>query len=205
MINQSGHHSRCGWGQGITANDDVIVIYPEIITDNPLKAKNVVRYLLNIPGKVNGRKFEGFNKNDLIISYDEKYSLDLSNQILTIHSIYENCFNYNNEEKNIEYTYWIGKGKFTYLDCLKDAIKITYSWPKSREELAEILKRTKTFVTFDDCTSLTEEARRCNCIVKCFKDNQLQESEFIKILSLEEEQEQFQNFLNLCKEKFLLE
>ena len=33
-----------------TAQDDEIVIYPEIVFGNPLKAKKVVRYILNVPG-----------------------------------------------------------------------------------------------------------------------------------------------------------
>ena len=51
---------------------DAIVIYPEITFGNPLRAKNVVRWLLNKPGRMDG-PIE-FGNKDLIFYYHEQFN-----------------------------------------------------------------------------------------------------------------------------------
>jgi hypothetical protein len=45
-----------------------IVIYPEIISNNPANAKNVVRYFLNKPGNIFGNKID-IHPRDFLLSY----------------------------------------------------------------------------------------------------------------------------------------
>ena len=52
-------------------NKNPIVVYPEIISGNPLNADCVVRYLLNYPGLIGGEKDEKYGNCDLIFSYSE--------------------------------------------------------------------------------------------------------------------------------------
>ncbi len=50
------------------ANREPIVVYPEIVTANPLKACNVVRYLLNIPGFLSSEPVE-WQATDLVYTH----------------------------------------------------------------------------------------------------------------------------------------
>ena len=45
-----------------------IVIYPEVVADNPMKLRHVVRYLLNVPGRINPRPIRWL-QSDLIYSF----------------------------------------------------------------------------------------------------------------------------------------
>ena len=47
-----------------------IVIYPEIISNNPANAKNVIRYFLNKPGNVIGNKID-IQPRDFLLSYQK--------------------------------------------------------------------------------------------------------------------------------------
>lgn len=55
----------------ISQQDDVITIYPEVISGNPFNAKNVVRYVLYYPGWHAGDK--NYSDNEFIITYDNEY------------------------------------------------------------------------------------------------------------------------------------
>jgi hypothetical protein len=46
-----------------------IVIYPEIISGNPLKGKRVVRYLLNKPGRTGKATLEDYGKDDYFLHF----------------------------------------------------------------------------------------------------------------------------------------
>jgi hypothetical protein len=56
--------------------DRSIVIYPEITTGNPLRARHVVRYLLNRPGFFNGRGMESYGASEYFIHFAEEFRLE---------------------------------------------------------------------------------------------------------------------------------
>ncbi|NTW17510.1 MAG: hypothetical protein HGA41_08660, partial [Syntrophaceae bacterium] len=49
--------------------EEDIVVYPEIVPGNPLNAKKVVRYILNVPGKLGGDK--EYDKNEILVAHSE--------------------------------------------------------------------------------------------------------------------------------------
>lgn len=53
-------------------NDDAIVVYPEITIGNPLNAKNVVRWILNKPGKLGGDGIYG--KEDIVFYLSDAFT-----------------------------------------------------------------------------------------------------------------------------------
>jgi hypothetical protein len=55
----------------IAIEDNVITIYPEVISGNPFNAKNVVRYVLYYPGWHAGDK--EYNENELVVTYNHEY------------------------------------------------------------------------------------------------------------------------------------
>ncbi len=53
-------------------SDDTIVIYPEVIEGNPLKAKNVVRYFLNREGLASGNRVNP-SPDDFILAFNAMF------------------------------------------------------------------------------------------------------------------------------------
>ena len=51
----------------LQAGREPIVVYPEIVSGNPRRAKSVVRYVLNVPGLIGGDKT--FADTELIYAY----------------------------------------------------------------------------------------------------------------------------------------
>jgi len=141
--------------------DDDIVVYPEIIRGNPLNAKRVVRYILNVPGKLGGDT--EYDKNDILVAYTEEFSA-YSNGVWLEIPIIEDFFCDRGYERTIDCV-WVGKGVNTHHPATADCLEITYKWPKKRRELAELLNRTRTFYSYDHRTHLLTEATLCGCTV----------------------------------------
>src|SRR5439155_5957130 len=51
-----------------------IVIYPEVVAGNPLKAKQVVRYLLNKPGYFTGVGMETYGTDDFYVHFADEFA-----------------------------------------------------------------------------------------------------------------------------------
>jgi len=149
----------------VTNND--IVIYPELVFGNPLKAKNVIRWLLNKPGFFTGETFYG--ANELYFKFDHGlvndfyfYGSTLSNNILNIlHVPYEIYNEKNTQEPRVGVAYSIRKDKIkpkTYHP--EDAILID---GLSHEEIAKIFKRVKQFISYDAYSAYSSFASLCGC------------------------------------------
>jgi tetratricopeptide (TPR) repeat protein len=147
--------------------DDDIVVYPEIISGNPLRAKRVVRYILNEPGKLGGDK--EYDKSEILVAYTEYFSRHSNGVYLEI-PIIEEFFTNKGYERTIN-CFWVGKGENTNHPATIGCIEITYQWPANRRELAELLNKTRIFYSYDDCTHLLTEAMLCGCSIKIIKDN----------------------------------
>ncbi|MFA6102164.1 MAG: hypothetical protein WCV67_03190 [Victivallaceae bacterium] len=160
LLNQAGYNAICT-KQCQKIKGDTIVIYPEITRGNPFKAKYIVRYILNAPGRLGGPS--SFAKSDLLVAYSPDLSGYAQGEILTVNVI-EDFFCYNGETKSLDYFYK-GKGINTEHPAIQGLAEITPQWPASRLELSDILKKTRTLYTYDNYTCLISEAIRCGCNV----------------------------------------
>jgi len=138
-----------------------IVIYPEVVTGNPLKAKRVVRYILNIPGKLAGTRH--YAKNELLIAYNADLMTFSNGKILQVPSI-EPFFYCDDTVKNIDAVY-IGRGKDLHLHP-QNCVYITKNFPATRKEVAQFLRSVKMLYTYDSFTVIIHEAILCGCQVK---------------------------------------
>jgi hypothetical protein len=159
------------WNAPYPVNEDDVVVYPEIISGNPLKGKRVVRYILNEPGKLGGDKEYG--GEDILVAYDEGLAQFVRNpdDILRMPCV-EDFFTNTHCERTID-CYWVGKGEFSPHHAVQHAVEINYQWPWRRRELAALLNRTRTLYSYDHRTALILEAALCGCEIKEVRGGQI--------------------------------
>jgi hypothetical protein len=151
----------------VTESD--IVIYPEVEWDrNPLGIKNVVRYILyfpkcKIPAAEYCMPFHEYLFDSCCQSYMGQLTKD---NILLIPGIEPNLFE-KGSNKSIDSCYFVGKGLSNYPSCHLpgNSIEINAGSPATRIGLADLLKKTKVFYSFDHQTALCTEAALCGCEV----------------------------------------
>ena len=145
--------------------DEGIVIYPEVITGNPLKALRVVRYVLNSEGFVGGNKMNA-SDDDFILAYSSVYHA-APHAILT-KICHHAVFNTENTlpvmDRKMDMTY-IGKG-VTHGECyvVPGSVELTRQWPKNKAELAVLLKNTRYLYTWDYHSQTVTDALLCGAI-----------------------------------------
>lgn len=144
-----------------------IIIYPEVIYGNPLGFRNVVRYVLNVPGFLAGDK--EYHDSELVFSWNKSY---LDNVPLLKFDLIDTSLFYKTDEEKDICCFFVHKGgKCRDIPELKDCTEITMTWPETREELAALLRRTKILYSYDDNSSLLEEAHFCGSDVKIVKED----------------------------------
>ncbi|MCC4236779.1 WavQ [Vibrio anguillarum] len=145
----------------------VIVVYPEITSGNPLNAKNVVRWLLHQPTHFSGQAKYG--KNELIFKFNsaiKDFSLPnskTSEQELKV--IYYPTDLYNEEgvqpyQERTLTCHAIRKGKHKPKVHSEESILID---SLSHEEVAHLFKQAKRFISYDDYTAYSIFANLCGC------------------------------------------
>jgi hypothetical protein len=147
-----------------------IAVYPEIIRGNPFGAKHVVRWALNVPGYLAGEA--RYDPSDVVFTWDRKY-LDLPDDRILKVNIFEDFIVNKGLDRQGD-CFWMGKG--SKRGCVvgpevSGMEEITGAYPKSREELIELLNRKNCLYTYDDCTSLSYEALLCGCRVILLPEN----------------------------------
>jgi hypothetical protein len=145
------------------------VIYPEVISGNPLNAENVIRYILNEPGKIGGDKV--YDSNEVIWVHNNGLAqFALEGHILQTPHVELDLFKNNNLARNGT-CFWVGKGQDIARIPELEELEITYEYPGSRIELAYIFNIKEVFYTYDDFTCMMDEARLCGCPVVLLNDN----------------------------------
>ncbi|GGW58857.1 WavQ [Alishewanella tabrizica] len=144
--------------------DDFIVVYPEVVFGNPLRAKNVVRWLLHQPGFHEKRFY--FSSGELIFKFNSAIkdfsfpgSCTSPNELKVIHYPLE-YYNLSNASKNRSgYAYCIrkGKGKAFIKDHSGDILIDNLS----HEEVSKIFKKVEFFVSYDTYTAYSIFAVLC--------------------------------------------
>ncbi|MBD9424676.1 WavQ [Pseudomonas sp. PDM15] len=146
--------------------DDFVVVYPEIVFGNPLKAKNVVRWFLHRPGFHTGVVYYGqgelhFDFNDFARGFQYPGAMISELRLMITHfpfEIYnENCALPAGERKGVAYCVRKGEDK-TGLHLIDEGIKID---GMSHAEIAEVFKRVRTFISYDSYTAFSVFAAIC--------------------------------------------
>ncbi|WP_150430535.1 glycosyltransferase [Dechloromonas sp. CZR5] len=160
-----------------------IVVYPEIIPDNPLAAHRVVRYLLNTPGVVNGQTPD-WDDDDLIFSFGaEILPAGMKAEIMEVPLINARIYNLEGTDDRQR------SGALVFINRYLDrggilspvtaqALEISYRVPaRSPEELAALYKRASVLYTYEPSTACFE-ALLCGCPVVYLQNELLLPSPF---------------------------
>lgn len=154
-----------------------IVVYPDVTLGNPLKAKCVVRYLLHYAGFFGGSSH--FPDSDLIFTYTKKIAINsnIKNHNILFMPISDTKIFYPPSAgfKRSGSCFYAPKYKGfggKLFDLTNNSIEITRDLPDSQtaEEVAEILRKSEVFYTYED-TSLITEAILCDCPVVLLKND----------------------------------
>jgi len=143
---------------------DGIVVYPEIISDNPLRSPRVVRWLLNRPGYITGQQIN-FMPDDYVVTFSS--IIDPTKPVFQISTPLHELFNPHFLPAKTEQLYYVGKGDPSQRVPTMELFKteITRTWPSTQHELADLLRRARVLFTYDTLSSLNLEATLCGTLV----------------------------------------
>ena len=167
--------------------EDNIVIYPEVIISNPLKATKIVRYFGNKQGVLTG-EITPISPNDFILAHS-KTLIENPNHILFfayINPVFNDTGTNIAENRCVD-LYYYGKGSiYTKPEPVEGAIEITRQWPSKKKDLALLLRNTRFFYTYDVWSNINLEAVLCGAVPiflcdKPFTDNEIDSSELGKL------------------------
>ena len=133
--------------------ENAIHVYPEIVTGNPSGSSRVVWWLLNHAER-EGLKFVW---NPSIGPWP----------VLAVPHIESDIF-YPGDGPRSGVVVWGGKNGVQYEP--EGARRITYDWPSSRTELADLLRGSEYLLSFDTYSAVVHEATLCGCPVVVVDD-----------------------------------
>ncbi len=147
--------------------ENAIVIYPETVKGNPLRVRNVVRWVLFYPGKLGG--CSTYHSSETVFTWD---SLFLKNvPILFIPWLDTHLF-YDAGLPKTQNCYFVHKGgQFRVVPETEGLIKIDLNFPKKRSELAHLLQTTDILYSYDSCSAILDEAIVCGAKVKIITED----------------------------------
>ncbi len=149
-------------------NDDDICIYTDFITDNPLKARSVVRYLLNKPYTLTGKGIN-YGPYDYLLAYSGLVSDTLPRCFIIKNEIdlFERLrFGNRDLSKVVLYFGKVDESKIienyrrirSIIKNYKIVEIITRKEPDSRTETLKLLSDSSLLISFDPLTNLNYEA-----------------------------------------------
>ena len=138
---------------------DSVVIYPEIITGNPLKSPKVVRYFLNREGFIKKGVPINPGVNDFFLSWSYLYH-ENPNHILRFDEQFISADDkfLPISSRQIDCSY-IGKGaKYGTCTPTPNTVEITRTWPENKSDYEDLLKKTRFLYTWDSATAVIADA-----------------------------------------------
>jgi hypothetical protein len=177
----------------IAIQDDVITIYPEVISGNPFNAKNVVRYVLYYPGWHAGDK--EYSDDELIITYNNEYVKDTKYDnafVLTVLNPKLNIMK-NNDKKRNKIGLLVRKCKdFEYKMNLLNEYKHLLKLPvisiddeinkcTDLRNLSKIYNTISLFISFDPHSYHSIMAALCGCTSVVIPSKEISNEEFYNV------------------------
>jgi hypothetical protein len=144
-------------------NTKTVVIYPEIISGNPLNAKNIVRWLLHKPGFHTGKI--NYGKNDIYFFYQVIFNDPTLNpyddHLLSVLWVRDDIYKKTNFGKRKGSCYMLRKGKNRKI--IHDVENSILLDGKSHIEVAKAMNECEYFISYDMETMYSQYAVLCGC------------------------------------------
>jgi hypothetical protein len=144
--------------------EGAVIIYPEIVAGNPLKARCVIRWFLNSPGVISGKI--DFGKQDLFFYYQNHFNDWQLNphedRHLNVSELKSDVYREANAGDREGQCYMVRKGRNRELDYHESGAKKVDGL--SHEDLAKIFNECKYFICYDLYTMYCRYAAMCGCI-----------------------------------------
>lgn len=221
---QLGHDSRVMEWENLTNYDsESIVIYPEVVIDNPLGASRVVRYFMHMDSYITGNKVQS-SSNDFILAWTSLYYPN-AHSLLSKYFI-NNEFNDINTkpvlDRSLDCT-WFHKARYHQgYEVVPGTISIGANGALSKQGLADLLRQTRILYTYDILSNLVYEAIFCGVLVvplswKPFSPEQIkgynelefpyvtiQDNNIIIPMDYSQQRQDFINRVNLSTKNYLI-
>lgn len=143
--------------------DEFVVIYPEIVSGNPLNAKNVVRWLLHKPGFHTGEI--NYGKNDIYFFYQVIFNDSTLNpyddHLLTVLWVRDEIYKQTNFGERKGVCYMLRKGKNRKI--IHDTENSILLDGRSHDEVAKAMNECEYFISYDMETMYSQYAVLCGC------------------------------------------
>jgi hypothetical protein len=144
---------------------DAIVVYPEIISGNPLGAKNIARYFLNKSGAISGVPVD-VQETDYVIAYSRSYYSNPKQLLYRIAcpDTFHDRDTAHFADRKLDLSY-VGKGAF-YTACgkVRNTTEITRDWPAEKADLLGLLRSCRYFFSWDDLSGTNLDAALCGAV-----------------------------------------
>jgi hypothetical protein len=162
---------------------DVIAIYPEIESGNPVMTDRIVRYILNVPG-VMGKGIPGtnsfipgpttFDKREKLYYFSRMFGeVQDENHYLFLPVINLHVFKDLKKKRN-KTCFLVGKGYNTHKHQ-QDSIELTRKIAEDQDQLNDLLNECHTFYCYDKLTAMMEVSRLAGCKVEYYGDYTMKE------------------------------
>ncbi|RZL04453.1 MAG: hypothetical protein EOP36_00105 [Rubrivivax sp.] len=141
---------------------DAIVIYPEIISGNPLRAKRVVRWFLNKPGRLNVHT--NYSPDDLCFCYQETFNdpeLNPEGRQLIIISVMDDVYKQTHFGPRSGTCYILRKGRHRVVDPA--ALDGPIIDGLSHQDIARIFNECDYCISYDSYSMYSAYAAMCGC------------------------------------------
>lgn len=151
-----------------------VIVYPDLVPDNPLASPRVVRFLLY---KNHGYRPQG--SNEMVLSFSQMFH-DAPDALLfktfvssELHAIGSRHWS----ERTLDITY-TGKGlNFTACHRIPGTLALSRSWPEDKEQLGALLRQCRYFFTWDSVSQTNVDAVACGAIPVLLQDQQATRAE----------------------------
>jgi hypothetical protein len=177
----------------IALKNNVITIYPEVISGNPFNATNVVRYVMYYPGWHAGDK--EYNENEIVITYNHEFvketKYDKSFILTVLNPKLDIMMNHDKKRdkigllvrkcKDFDYKMGVLRNHKHLIDLPILSIDDIINKCSDLIQLAEIYNTISTFISFDPHTYHSTMAALCGCTSVVIPSKEISSEEFYNV------------------------